>query len=127
MDLKRRLKLYAIGLLIGGALSWVFFKQRLTNTAWMPEDRIKLRLESTLVKARPESEAQMAQWPTRIDSVRAAVKSGEVLFKETRRSGDSLYYSIHASVAGKPALLTVSVLRDYRSDSTATLWDLRPR
>jgi hypothetical protein len=127
MDLKRRLKLYLVGLLLGGVLSWLFFKQRLTNTAWMPEDRIKLRLESTLLKARPEAAAQMAQWPTVIDSVRGAVKDGEVLFKATRRSGDSLYYSINATVAGRPAQLTVAVLRDYRTDSTATLWDLRAR
>ncbi len=127
MDLKRRLQLYLVGLLIGGLLSWLFFKQRLTNTAWMPEDRIKLRLESTLTKARPQAAEQMAQWPTVIDSVRAAVKGGEVRFKETRRSGDSLYYSITATIAHRPALLTVAVLRDYRSDSTATLWDLRSR
>jgi len=127
MDLKRRLQLYLVGLLIGGLLSWLFFKQRLTNTAWMPEDRIKLRLESTLVKARPEAVAQMAQWPTVIDSVRGAIPGSEVLFKETRRSGDSLYYTIHASVAGRPALLTVAVLRDHRVDSAATLWDLRAR
>ncbi|MBL8001894.1 MAG: hypothetical protein JNL05_08030 [Flavobacteriales bacterium] len=127
MDLKRRLKLYLVGLLLGGVLSWLFFKQRLTNTAWMPEDRIKLRLESTLVKSGTQAAAQMVQWPTVIDSVRAAIKGSEVLFKETRRSGDSLYYSINATVAGRPALLTVSVLRDYRADSTATLWDLRAR
>jgi hypothetical protein len=127
MDLKRRLKLYLVGLLLGGALSWLFFKQRLTNTAWMPEDRIKLRLKTTLLKAHPTAEAQMAQWPTDLNAVRASIDSAEVLFKDTRRSGDSLYYSIQAPVSGRKALLTVLALRDYRADSTATLWELKAR
>lgn len=127
MDLKRRLKLYLVGLLLGGVLSWLFFKQRLTNTAWMPEDRIKLRLKTTLLKAHPTAEARMAQWPTDLNAVRASIDSAEVLFKDTRRSGDSLYYSIQASVSGRKALLTVLALRDYRADSTATLWELKAR
>ncbi len=127
MDLKRRLQLYLIGLILGGFMAWGFFGNRLSNTAWMPEDRIKLRLKSTLLKAHPTAEAQMAQWPTDLNAVRASIDSAEVLFNDTRRNGDSLYYSIQASVAGRKALLTVLALRDYRADSTATLWELKGR
>lgn len=127
MDLKRRLQLYLLGLVLGGLMAWAFFGKRLSNTAWMPEDRIKLRLKTTLLKAHPNAQAQMAQWPTDLSAVRASIDSAEVLFKETRRSGDSLYYSIQASVSGRKALLTVLALRDYRADSTATLWELKGR
>jgi hypothetical protein len=127
MDLKRRLQLYLLGLILGGLMAWAFFGKRLSNTAWMPEDRIKLRLRTTLLKAHPTAEAQMAQWPTDLNAVRASIDGGEVLFKETRRSGDSLYYSITTTVAGRNALLTVVAVRDYRADSTATLWELKGR
>lgn len=127
MDLKRRLKLYIIGLLLGSLMAWGFFGARLTNTAWMPEGRIKLRLQSTLLKARPQAEAQMAQWPTDLAAVKASIEQADVRFSDTRRSGDSLYYLIDASVAGRPAQLTVLAFRDYRADSTATLWELKAR
>jgi hypothetical protein len=127
MDLKRRLQLYLLGLVLGGLMAWAFFGKRLSNTAWMPEDRIKLRLKTTLLKAHPTAEAQMAQWPTDLNAVRASIDNAEVLFKETRRSGDSLYYSIQATVAERKALLTVLAFRDYRADSTATLWELKVR
>jgi hypothetical protein len=69
----------------------------------------------------------MAQWPTDLNAIRASIDNAEVLFKMTRRSGDSLYYSIQATVAERKALLTVLAFRDYRADSTATLWELKGR
>lgn len=86
MDLKRRLQLYLIGLILGGLMAWGFFGNRLSNTAWMPEDRIKLRLKSTLLKAHPNAEAQMARWPTDLNAVRASIDSAEVLIFKLKYS-----------------------------------------
>ncbi|NUQ16482.1 MAG: hypothetical protein HUU33_14315, partial [Flavobacteriales bacterium] len=51
MTLSRRLLLFAVGLLIGGALAWWSFGERLTNAAWTPRERIKLRVAATLVRS----------------------------------------------------------------------------
>ena len=121
MTLARRIRLFIIGVLIGGVAAWFFFGNRITSGAWLPEDRIKLRLKETLVKSTPEVAGAMATWPTTIDSVRASVANGEVILKETRRHGDSLTYTVDVSLAGKPARLKVLVLEDFRVDSMATV------
>ena len=121
MNLARRIRLFIIGVLIGGVAAWFFFGKRITSGAWLPEDRIKLRLKETLVKSTPEVAGTMAIWPTTIDGVRASVALGEVILKETRRHGDSLTYTVDVTLAGKPARLKVLVLEDFRVDSMATV------
>ncbi|MBK6777790.1 MAG: hypothetical protein IPG74_18800 [Flavobacteriales bacterium] len=127
MNLARRIRLFIIGLLIGGVAAWFFFGERITSGAWMPEARIKLRLKETLVKSTPEASSSIASWPTTIDNVRASVANGEVILKETRRHGDSLTYTVDVSLAGKPARLKVLVLEDFRIDSMATLVGIAQR
>lgn len=127
MTLARRIRLFVLGVLIGGVAAWFFFGERITGGAWMPESRIKVRLNETLVKSTPEVAALMAAWPTAIDSVRAGVRDGEVILNETRRHGDSLTYTLDISLAGRPARMKVLVLEDLRVDSLATVVGLAPR
>ena len=121
MTFARRIRLFILGVLIGGTAAWFFFGERITNGAWLPESRIKLRLKETLVKSAPEVTGSLASWPSTIDSVRASVAGGEVILKETRRHGDSLTYTVDVTLAGKPARLKVLVLENTEVDSLATL------
>jgi hypothetical protein len=127
MDFGRRLKLFLFGLIIGGALAWLFFGQRLLNAGWTPSARIKKRIDATLIRASADAQRSMAAWPTDLRSVRAAVSEAEVILKETRRSGDSIFYTLDATVAGKAARSIVLVMEHYERDSTATLLSLTPR
>lgn len=127
MTLARRIRLFILGVLIGGVAAWFFFGERITGGAWLPESRIKVRLKETLVKSTPEAAAIMIAWPTTMDSVRASVAAGEVILKETRRRGDSLTHILDVTIAGRPARLKVLVLEDLRVDSMATLVGLVPR
>lgn len=127
MDLKRRITLYLFGLIIGGGAAYLFFGQRLTNMGWMPSERIRLRLEATLVKASQEAETSMKRWPTALPAVRKSISTAEIQVGRTRRSGDSLFYEIHADVAGRPARMIVLVSSDLARDTTATLWELKER
>ena len=70
MTLTRRLLLYAVGLLIGGGLAWWSFGERLTNAAWTPRERIKLRVAATLVRGTPESLAGLQARGLDLDAVR---------------------------------------------------------
>ncbi|MCB0781319.1 MAG: hypothetical protein KDB87_17325, partial [Flavobacteriales bacterium] len=66
-------------------------------------------------------------WNTTLADLRAAMPEAGVTLKDTRRSNDSLYYAVTAEVKGRPLAMTIAVLADPRSDSTATLWELRDR
>jgi hypothetical protein len=125
MDFGRRLRLFLFGLIIGSVLAWFFLGDRLTNTAWTPEARIKQRLTATLVKATPAAQAQLNAWPADLPTVRNAIPGSEVILSRTRRNGDSLFYSIDAEIGGRAAQLVVMVFEPYEIDSTATLLSLR--
>ena len=127
MTLARRIRLFIIGVLIGGVAAWFFFGNRITSGAWLPEARIKLRLKETLLKSTPEAAVALASWPSTLDSARASVNAGEVILKETRRHGDSLTYIVDVILANRPARLKVLVLEDLRTDSLATLEAVRAR
>lgn len=127
MDFQRRLQLYLVGLVIGGLLAWSFMGDRLTNMAWTPKERIKLRLENTLLKATPEADSTIRAWNTSLADLRAAMSQAEVTLKDTRRSNDSLYYAVTAEVKGRPLAMTIAVMADAGVDSTATLWEVKPR
>ena len=59
MGLQRRLTLYLFGLIIGGALAYWYYGQRLTTSAWLPEAKLKQRLRSTLLKSSPAAQDAM--------------------------------------------------------------------
>jgi hypothetical protein len=127
MDLKRRLQLYLVGLIIGGVVAYFFYGDRLTNAAWTPEEKIKQRMRSTLVKATPEAEEQLAAWSMQLSDVRASIAEASVHVSDTERAGDSLYYTMDTKVLGRDARLVIVGLRDFDRDSTATLWRIEPR
>ncbi|HMC97888.1 MAG TPA: hypothetical protein VKG92_09550 [Flavobacteriales bacterium] len=126
MDLKRRLQLYLVGLIIGGVAAYFMLGDRLVNGAWTPEHKLKQRLRSTLIKASPSAAERIAAWPTDLAALRRSLDSASVDLGASRRTDDSIYYSIDTRIAGRAAHLTVGVLRDFDRDSTATLMDLRP-
>jgi len=127
MPLQRRLLLYFFGLLIGGGMSYWIYGKRITSGAWLPENKVKQRLESTLLKASPEALEDMAVWPADLEVLRAAIPSATVSFNESIRSGDSIYYALDGMVNERAARFVIVGLRDFDSDSTATLWSLKAR
>ena len=127
MDLKRRIQLYLVGLIIGGVVAYLFYGQRLTNSAWMPSEKIKQRLQSTLVKASPEAEQQLTARALQLNDVRTSLDAASVKTGDTKHSGDSLYYTVETILQGKPSRLIVVGLRDFDRDSTATLMRIEDR
>jgi hypothetical protein len=127
MDLKRRLQLYLVGLVIGGGAAYFIFGERLTNSAWTPEQKVKQRLRSTLINASPTAREQLAAWPADLALLRNSLDSAEIDLGASRRTDDSIYYQVDARVSGRAARMIIGVLRDFDKDSTATLTDLRPR
>ena len=124
MSLQRRLTLYLFGLIIGGGVSYWIYGKRITSGAWLPEHKTKQRLVSTLVRATPQAERSMATWPTDLEGVRLGIASATVVFSESIRRNDSIYYALDGTVAGRQARFVIVGLRDFDSDSTATLWSL---
>lgn len=127
MDLKRRLQLYLVGLIIGGVAAYFFYGERLTTSAWTPQEKIKQRLRSTLIQAAPEAEVQLQERSIDLATVRAALNGASVDLKDTKRSGDSLYYAVDTKLQDRDVRLIVVGLRDFDRDSTATLWRIEER
>ncbi|MBL7980417.1 MAG: hypothetical protein JNL52_01275 [Flavobacteriales bacterium] len=127
MDLQRRLTLYLFGLIIGGGMAYFIYGERLTSGAWLPEHKVKQRLESTLLKTAPQAETALSTWPADLEAVRKSIPSATVSFKESVRTDDSIYYTLDGVVDGKPARFVIVGLRDFDRDSTATLWSLKAR
>lgn len=121
MTLQRRLTLYVFGIILGVGVSYWFYGERLTGGAWLPEKKIRQRLQSTLVKASDPAVEQMAAWPTDLAALRAAMTMAEVDLKASERTPDSIHYRLRVPVDGRTARLMVSVLRNPDLDSTATL------
>ncbi len=127
MDLQRRLTLYLFGLLIGGGVSYWIYGKRITSGAWLPENKTKQRLVSTLQRSTPAADAQLVQWPATLEDVRLSIARAEVRFGESIRRNDSIYYALDGTVAGRDARIMIVGLRDFDRDSTATLWSLLAR
>ncbi len=122
MTLSRRLYLFGIGIGLGCLLAWGIYGNRLENTDWMPNHRVKLRLQSTLIKATPEADAQLAPLHISLADLRnAVIDSCDVNFSKSIRSKDSLVYFVHGTVRGQQVHYMTATLRDFRTDSTATL------
>ncbi len=124
MDLKRRLTLYVFGIILGVGVSYWFYGERLTGGAWLPENKIRQRLQSTLLKASDPAREQMAAWPTDLGTLRTAMPQAQVDLKASERTPDSIHYRLRVPLEGRDALLVVSVLRNPDHDSTATLRSL---
>jgi len=127
MTLQRRITLYLFGVILGVGAAWWFYGERLTAGAWMPEQKVKQRLRSTLIAARPLAEEQLAAWPAELATLRAAMDSATVDFGNSVRTPDSIYYEVLTRVRGRDARLVIAVRRDFDTDSTAVLWELRAR
>ncbi len=121
MTFKRRLLLFSFGIGLGCLLAWGIYGNRLNNTDWMPNHRVKLRLKSTLIKATPEAQAMLAPLNLNLADLRTAMDSCDIDFSDSKRSKDSLVYFVHGTVRGQQVHYMASTLRDFRTDSTATL------
>lgn len=121
MNLQRRLTLYLFGIVIGAGLAWQFYGERLTNSGWLPQEKIKLRLRTTLVATTGTAAQQLAAWPADMADVRASIDSAAIDLKGSERTEDSIHYAVYTRLAGKPVHYTVSVLRDFDRDTTAVL------
>lgn len=126
MDLKRRLKLFIIGLGLGSIAAYFIFGPRLTNGAWTPQERVKLRMKSTLVHATPAAAGMMRSLGLDLAALRAGMDSCSVDFGDSRRTDDSLFYAIDGPMKGGPVRMVVAALRNYEVDSTATLLSIVP-
>lgn len=125
MDLQRRLTLYLLGLIIGGALAYWFYGQRLTSGAWLPEAKLKQRLRSTLVKATPAAQQALDDRSISLSDLRVRMDSARIDFGASTRGKDSLVYAVAAPFNGSKLHLRISALRDFDRDSTATLLEVR--
>ncbi len=124
MSLKRRIMLYALGVLIGGGLAYFFYGERLASGGWLPENRIKQRLAFTLIDSRAEAKAQLEAWPAELSDLRLAMPNASIDLANSKRTEDSIYYRVNLELKGRNADLVVAVLRDLDRDTTATLWSL---
>ena len=102
-------------------MAYKFYGDRVTNGKWLPENKVKQRLVSTLIQASPEAHEQLAQWSTDLNAVRLSLDSASLDLGASKRTPDSIYYSMRTTVAGRNAELTIAVLRDFDLDTTATL------
>ncbi len=127
MPFKRRIFLYLIGVFIGGLLAFKFYGDRLTSGGWLPEERVKKRLSSTLISATPVARQQLQEWPAELSDLRMAMPHATVDIGDSKRTPDSIYYHVTADVNGRDAQLVIAVLRDLDKDTTATLWSIHPR
>ncbi|HQX98396.1 MAG: hypothetical protein IPH05_11835 [Flavobacteriales bacterium] len=127
MTLTRRLQLYTVGLIIGGLMVYFIYGDRATNAAWTPESKLKQRLHSTLVQARPLATEQLAEHQLKLEEVQAAIPGASVDFSDSRRTPDTIYYAVDATVAHAAYRFTIVGLRDFDRDSTATLWAVERR
>lgn|SRR5690606_6165422 len=128
MTFRRRLMLFAFGTGLGCLLAWAIYGSRLENTDWMPNHRVKLRLQSTLVKATPEADAALRQLDLNLADLRATVlDSFDIKFGDSKRSKDSLVYYVYGRVHGMDVWYMAATLRDFRTDSTATLTEIHRR
>ena len=122
MTLFRRIRFYAIGLLIGGAAAYAILGDRLTNDAWTPESKVKQRLRSTLLKASPKAQQELIVRNLQLADVRLAMPTADIDFGDTERGDDTIFYSVEAMLNGNSTTMVIMALRDFYTDSTATLW-----
>ncbi len=112
-----------IGIFLGGILAYRFYGDRLTNAGWLPEQKVKQRLASTLVAARPEARGALEGSGLQLSDLRTSMPNASVDLGKSRRTDDSIYYHVETDVQGGKAVMVIAVLRDFDRDTTATLWE----
>jgi len=117
--------LYGIGLLIGIAASYMFLGDRLANKGWLPSERIKDRLASTLVKATEQADAALHMRQISLEKIRANVQAGTASLQDPNHQDDSLFYKVECRIDEQPLEMLVLLHRDFDKDSTATIWEVR--
>lgn len=122
MTLLRRIRYYAIGLLIGGAAAYGIYGNRLINGAWTPEAKVKQRLRSTLLKSTAQAEQELVMRGLALADIRLAMTDADIDFGDTERGDDTIFYAVEADLKGARTRMVIMALRDFDSDSTATLW-----
>ncbi len=127
MTFSRRLRLFMLGIGLGTLLSFAIFGKSCTNMAWAPEARVRLRMETTLVRATPDADAALKALQLDLATLRANMDSLDVDFSKSRRTGDSLYYEMTGQLNGRALALSIATLRDYVIDSTSTLLSVRAK
>ena len=54
--------------------------------------------------------------------VRLAMPTADIDFGDTERGDDTIFYSVEAMLNGNSTTMVIMALRDFDTDSTATLW-----
>lgn len=126
MTFSRRVRLFMIGLGLGTIVSWMMLGDR-WNMDWAFNGRVHKRMHNTLTKATPAALTALDAKGITLATLKDSIDRFDVGFWSTTRTPDSLYYQMRGTLAGKPLELRVSVMRDYRADSTATLLSITDR
>lgn len=111
-----------MGLLIGGAAAYAILGDRLVNGAWTPESKVKQRLRSTLLKASPEAQEELNARNLQLSDIRSAIPTADIDFGDTERGDDTIFYAVDVVIRETPTSMVIMALRDFDTDSTATLW-----
>jgi hypothetical protein len=113
-----------IGVFLGGLLAYAFYGKRLTSAGWLPEQKVKQRLASTLIDARPVAQNKLDDLGLQLSDLRKNMSASSIDLEKSRRTDDSIYYHVETPIGEVNAELTIAVLRDFDRDSTATLWTI---
>ena len=125
MTLTRRIYLYLVGIILGGVVAYGIYGDRLFNGAWTPENKVRQRLQSTLIAITPEAQAALDERSLQLTEVRKALATADINLSDTQRGDDSIFYAVDAVLNGAESRLTILALRDFDTDSTATLWRIQ--
>lgn len=125
MTLTRRIYLYLVGIIIGGVAAYAIYGDRVISAAWTPKAKVKQRLQSTLIAVTPEAQAALDERSLQLIDVRKALATADINLSDTQRGDDSIFYAVDAVLNGAESRLTILALRDFDTDSTATLWRIQ--
>ena len=125
MTLSRRIYLYLVGIIIGGVVAYGIYGDRVISAAWTPKAKVRQRLQSTLIAVAPEAQAALDERSLQLTDVRKALATADINLSDTQRGDDSIFYAVDAVLNGTESRLTILALRDFDTDSTATLWRIQ--
>jgi len=95
MKFARRLRLYLMGVLLGCVLVVFFFRDRLSVlTSWLPNDRVLLRLKTTLVEVDPAAECYMHCAKLDSSDLDVLFENGDVRFNLSETHEQPLKYVV---------------------------------
>ncbi len=121
MGFFRRLRTYMIGFLLGVLLVMLFFRERVSLlTAWMPNERVLLRLQLTDAQIAPQALCQLNCLQLDTAEVRRTRESGKVKFAESDTRSEPKVYRLDRRIGEH--LVRMSFAAD---DSSNTLIDVQ--